>query len=512
MHDITPTTRVLAVAIVASMVTFLDGNVINLALPAIAHDLGGGLTLQQWVVDGYLLALAVAILPGGSISDLFGRLPVLRLGLVTFGLGALLAAAAVGPAVLIIARLVQGLGGAFLVPGSLALINSTFDRADRPAAIGWWTAWTSTVFALGPLLGGLAVDFLGWRSIYVLLTVPTVVAFALTFWLRATPGPVDRARVDVAGAGLSAVGLGAMVYALIESHRRGWSSPLVAALLVVGVVALLAFVTWERRARNPMIPPMLFGMRNFAGANLATAFIYGGLTLGSIAMALYLQEVAGYPALVAGLITLPTPIVSLLFARRVGNAAARIGPRIFLIGGPVLAAAGLLIICPWAHHFDFATHLLPGRFVLAAGLVLTITPLSSVILVCVEPVHSGIAAAIQNAVGRTSALTAVACVGLITAGPLNNVSFARLLQVAAVLYLVGAVVGAIGITNPIAPDEPVPGKLAPGDAAGETPTPVWPTAPQRGPRPGAELGTMSLQRHLRHAKRSVPCEHSDGVS
>ncbi|WP_156942835.1 hypothetical protein [Mycobacterium genavense] len=247
-------------------------------------------------------------------------------------------------------------------------------------------------------------------------------------------------------------------------------------------------------------------MRNFAGANLATAFIYAGLTMGSIAMALYLQEVAGYPALAAGLITLPTPIASLLFARRVGNAAARIGPRIFLIGGPVLAAVGLLIICPWAHHFDFATHLLPGRLVLAAGLVLTIAPLSSVILVCVEPAHSGVAAAIQNAVGRTAALTAVACVGLITAGPLSNVSFARLLQVSAGLYVGGAVVCAIGIINPVVPDEPVHDKSAPGDAAGEMPPTVVV------PSPAAELGTVSAQRHLRHAKRSVPSEHPGGVS
>jgi EmrB/QacA subfamily drug resistance transporter len=484
LRNVAPANRVLVVAIVASMVTFLDSNIINLALPATAHALGGGLTLQQWVVDGYLLALAVAILPGGSISDLFGRLPVLRFGLVVFGLGSVLAAAATWPLMLIVARVVQGLGGAFLVPGALALINSTFDRADRPAAIGSWTAWTSTTFALGPLLGGLAVDFLSWRWIYFLLTLPTVAAFLVTFWLPPIPKPVERARVDVAGAGLSAVGLGATVYALIESHRSGWTSPPVATLLVIGVAALLAFVAWERRSAQPMVPLTLFAMRNFTGANLATAFIYGGLTLGSIAMALYLQEVAGYSALAAGLITLPTPIVSLLFARRVGNAAARIGPRIFLVGGPLLAALGLLIIAPSAHHFGFATNLLPGRLVLAVGLVLTITPLSSVILVSVEAANSGIAAAIQNAVGRTSALTAVAFVGLITAGPLNNVSFARLLQVSALLYLAGAVVSAIAITNPAVPDEAVPDKLPAGDAAGETPTPVWPTAPepQRPPR------------------------------
>jgi EmrB/QacA subfamily drug resistance transporter len=483
LNGVAPTSRVMVVAITASMVAFLDSNIVNLALPATAHDLGGGLSLQQWVVDGYLLALAATILPGGSISDLFGRVPVLRFGLAAFGAGSLLAAAAAWPAMLITARLIQGLGGAFLVPGSLALINSTFDREDRPAAIGTWTAWTSTAFALGPVLGGLAVDFLSWRWIYILLAILVVIGFALTFWLRPMPGPAERARVDVAGAALSAIGLAATVYALIECHHRGWTSTLVTTLLV-GLAALLAFVAWERRTPDPMVPLRLFAMRNFAGANLATAFVYGGLTLGSIATALYLQEVAGYPAIVAGLITLPNPIVSFLFARRVGNAANRIGPRVFLVAGPVLAGLGLLLICPTANHFDFATHLLPGRLVLAVGLVLTITPLSSVNLVSVDTARSGIAAAIQNAVGRTSALTAVACVGVIAAGTINNVSFARLLEVAAALYFLGAVVGGTTITKPVATGELVPAELPPGDMAGTTPAPVWPAAPepQRPPR------------------------------
>jgi Major Facilitator Superfamily len=431
----------------------------------------------------------LALLPGGSISDLFGRLPVLRFGLAAFGTGSVLAAAAACPAMLITARLIQGLGGAFLVPGSLALINSVFDRADRPAAIGSWTAWTTTAFALGPLLGGLAVDVLSWRWIYILLTIPVAIGFTLTFWLCPVPGPAERARVDVAGAALSAIGLGATVYALIESRLHGWSSPLVATLSIVSVLALVAFVAWERRAPSPMVPLRLFAMGNFAGANLATVFVYGGLTLGSIATALYLQEVAGYPAIVAGLITLPNPIVSFLFARRVGNAAARIGPRLFLIAGPVMAGMGLLLICPYAHHFDFATHLLPGRLVLAAGLVLTITPLSSIILISVEPAHSGIAAAIQNAAGRTSALTAVACVGLIAAGPLTDASFTRLLLVAAALYFLGAAVSGVTIANPAAPAEPIAVKLPTGDGAGATPAPVRPaeSEPPRRPRLRAAL-------------------------
>jgi EmrB/QacA subfamily drug resistance transporter len=460
VRDAPATSRVMVVAIMVSMVAFLDSNVVNQALPATERDLGGGLLLQQWVVGGYLVALVATILPGGSISDLFGRVPVMRFGLVAFGTGSVLAATAATPAMLITGRVIQGLGGAFLVPGSLALINSVFDRADRPAAIGTWTAWTATAFALGPLLGGLAVDFLSWRWIYVLSAIPMVIGFALTFWLCPMPSAAEHARVDVAGAALSAVGLAATVYALIESQQHGWGDPLVTASLVVGVAALLGFVAWEHRAPQPMLPLRLFANRNFAGANLATAFVYGALMLGSLSTALYIQEVAGYSAIVAGLITLPTPILSLLFARRVGRMAARIGPKVFLMAGPVLAGLGMLLIRPSAHGFNIVTDLLPGRVVLATGLVLTITPLTALNLSAVESVHSGIAAAIQNAVGRTSALIAVACVGLIAAGTLTDASFARLLQVGAVLFFIGAVISGITITNRPVPAEPVPGEVA----------------------------------------------------
>src|ERR1700761_4054951 len=205
------------VAVLASMVAFLDGTVVNLALPAIAESLGGGLSLQQWVVDSYLLVMSALILPGGSISDLFGRVPVLRFGLVAFGAGSMLAALAPSALLLIMGRSVQGLGAAFLVPGSLALINSSFDRDQQPQAIGTWTAWTGTSFALGPLLGGLAVDVLNWRWIYALSAVPMIIGFALTFWMCPIPQRSEHDRVDIAGGLLSAAGLAATVYALIES-------------------------------------------------------------------------------------------------------------------------------------------------------------------------------------------------------------------------------------------------------------------------------------------------------
>jgi len=455
LREVAPTRRVMLVAILVSTVVFLDGTVVNLALPATGRDIGGGMCSQQWVVDGYLLAVAAMVLPGGAISDLFGRIPVMRFGLVAFGAGSMLAATAGTPTTLIAGRLVQGLGGAFLVPGSLALINSSFERADRPAAIGSWTAWTGTAFAVGPLLGGLAVDLLSWRWIYVLSAIPMAIGFALTFWLRRIPAPAERARVDVAGAALSAVGLAATVYALIEQGRRGWGDPLVRAALVVGVAALLAFVAWQRRA-----PLRLFAARNFTGANLVTAFVYGGITMGSLAIALYLIEVAGYSATAAGLITLPSPIISLLFARGVGGMAARIGPRIFLLTGPALAGLGLLLIRPTAHGFHVVTDVLPGRILLAIGMVLAITPLTAVNMSAVKSAHSGVAAAIQNATGRTSALIAVACVGVITANRLTDASFTRLLEVSALLFFIAAVIGGLAIRNPATAAESVPEEVA----------------------------------------------------
>ncbi|MDT5050688.1 MAG: hypothetical protein QOG75_6607, partial [Mycobacterium sp.] len=360
LRNAAPTSRIMVVAVMVSMVAFLDGTVVNLALPAIERDLGGGLPMQQWVVDGYLLSMGALILPGGSISDLFGRVRVMRFGLGAFGAGSILAATASSPSMLVAARAIQGLGAAFLVPGSLALINSTFDRAAQPAAIGTWTAWTGTAFALGPLLGGLAVDMLTWRWIYALSAVPMVVGFALTYWLCPMQAPSEHPRVDVGGAGLSAIGLTACVYGLIESQHRGWTDPVVAASVAVGVITLAFFVVWERRATDPMVPLRLVADRNFAGANLATAFVYGGLGLGSLVISLYIQEVGRYSATAAGLVTLPIPILSFLFARHVGAVAARVGPRLFLVIGPALAGTGLLVIALSAGVVNVAVGVLPG--------------------------------------------------------------------------------------------------------------------------------------------------------
>ncbi|WP_244184900.1 MFS transporter [Mycobacterium scrofulaceum] len=448
LRDAAPTSRAMVVAVAVSVVAFLDSTVINLALPAIENDLGGGLALQQWIVDGYLLAMAAAILPGGSISDLFGRVPVMRFGLLTFGAGSILAAAATAPAMLITARLIQGLGAAFLVPGSLALINTVFGKAHRSAAIGVWTGWTGTAFALGPLLGGLCVDLLGWRWIFVLSAIPMAAGYVLTFWLCPLSGRVEGARVDSAGVGLSALGLGAGVYALIESQRDGWTRPMVIASSVLGIAALAGFVAWQHRSTCPMLPLPLFTFRNFAAANLVTAFVYGALTLGSLAIALYTQEIAHYSATAAGLATLPIPVLSFVFARHVGHIAARVGPRAFLIAGPALAGTGLMLIRPKHDGFHAITDLVPGITVLAIGLVATITPLTTVTLASVPIEHSGLASAINNGVSRLAALMSIGAIGLVSAGTASAIGFAHALEVSAALFALGALCAALLITNP----------------------------------------------------------------
>jgi MFS family permease len=379
---------------------------------------------------------------------------------LAFGAGSVLAALATSPALLIIARLIQGLGAAFLVPGSLALINTVYDKAHQSAAIGVWTGWTGTAFALGPLVGGLCVDFLGWRWIFVMLAIPIAVSYALTFWLCPAPGRVEGARVDAVGVGLSALGLATTVYALIESQRDGWTNPIVMTPLVIGIAALAGFMSWQRRSRCPMVPLALFAFRNFAAANLVTAFVYGALTLGSLAITLYTQEIGGYSATAAGLVTLPIPVLSFVFARHVGRIAARVGPRTFLIAGPALAGIGLLLIRPTVNGFQAITDLVPGMTVLAIGLVATVTPLMSVTLAAVSTEYSGLASAINNAVSRLAALVSIGSMGLISVGTASATGFAHVLAVSAALFGLGALCAALLITNPPAGCQHVPCEIA----------------------------------------------------
>ncbi|MDF2826379.1 MAG: arabinose efflux permease family protein, partial [Mycobacterium sp.] len=337
----------IAVAVLSSFVAFLDGSVVNLALPAISAELGGGLTLQQWVLDGYLLTLGALILVAGAISDALGRLSVLRAGLVLFAVASLLCAVAPGGALLVAARCLQGVGAAFLVPSSLAMLNERFTGTEQSRAIGVWTAWTGTAFVVGPLLGGVLVDTLNWRWIFGINLLPVLVTLYLTTRLAPRAGQASGRRIgdiDVVGAVLTALGLTGAVFALIEQQRLGATHPLVMAAFVSGMACLTAFPFWERRVRNPMMPPEIFGFRNFAVANAATVFLYAGVSLGLLLVTLFLQETLHLSATVAGLATLPIPVCSFFLATRFGALAGRHGPRLFMALGPLVAAAGFFLM------------------------------------------------------------------------------------------------------------------------------------------------------------------------
>ena len=468
----------------ASFVAFLDGSVVNLALPAIARDLGGGLALQQWVVDGYLLALGALILVAGAVSDQYGRLAVLRAGLVLFAVSSLLCAAAPTGWVLVAARCLQGVGAAFLVPSSLAMINSRFTGERQASAIGTWTAWTGTAFVVGPPLGGLLVDALNWRWVFGLNVVPVVVTLYLTTKLgsegrseatregvsegrsEATREGVSEGRseatrevgsgevgarnpgsIDVVGGVLGAAGLSATVYALIEQQRLGFAHPAVLAGLACGLVCLVAFPFWERRAANPMMPLTLFAERNFAVGNLATVFFYAAVSLGILIVALFLQEVVGLTATEAGLATLPIPVLSFFLARPFGALAGRHGPRLYMAIGPVVAGSGYLLMTSAREDFDFWTQLLPGLVVFGLGLSITVSPLTAAVLAAVDPAQSGIGSAVNNAVSRIAGLVAVALMGVILGGSLDFAGFRQGALVVAVLFAIAGLCSAVGISN-----------------------------------------------------------------
>ncbi|GAC1646786.1 MAG: MFS transporter [Mycobacterium sp.] len=437
-----------AVAVLASFVAFLDGSVVNVALPAIGREFGGGLALQQWVVDSYLLTLGALILVAGAVSDQYGRLSVLRMGVVVFAVSSLLCAFAPGGWVLVASRCLQGVGAAFLVPSSLAMINARFSGADQARAIGTWTAWTGTAFVIGPLLGGVLVDAEGWRWIFGVNIVPAVVTLYLTAKVAADESTVERAaRVDVLGALLAAVGLTGSVYALIEGQRLGFANTAVAASIIVGLACLVVFSCWERRARHPMMPLATFAARNFAVGNVATVFLYAAVSLGTLIVTLFLQETAKLSATEAGFATLPIPVLSFFLARSFGALAGKYGPRAFMAVGPLIAAVGYVWMTMAREPFNFWTQMLPGLVVFGLGLSTTVSPLTAAVLSAVDPARSGIGSAINNAVSRIAGLIAIASTGVILGATVDFAGFQRGAWVAAALFAVAGLISAVGIRN-----------------------------------------------------------------
>lgn len=439
----------LVACILGSGIALLDGTIVNVALPAIDQDLGGGLAGQQWVVNGYLLILGSLILVGGSLGDVFGERRVFALGVALFGVTSLLCALASSIELLVGARALQGAAGALLTPSALAVIVSTFSREERGAAIGSWTAWGGIAAILGPLAGGELIHLASWRWIF-LVNVPFV-AICLGLIVAVIPVAEEDGRshhVDWIGGLLCALGLGGPVFALIEQPRLGWGSPGVIGPLAAGLVVLGLFLTWEARSRTPMLPLSLFARRNFSAGNVETLAMYAGLSILFFLLALYLQQVAGWSALEAGLATLPTTVVMFSLSRLWGRLADRSGPRLFMGLGPLVAAVGLLLMLRLGREVDYATELLPALVVFALGLSMTVAPLTAAVLAGVESRQAGIASGVNNAVARVAGLLGVAVIGAVVGGHITEASFHLAMGVSAGLVGLGGVAGALGIRNP----------------------------------------------------------------
>ncbi|TFB58249.1 MFS transporter [Cryobacterium sp. Hz7] len=449
--------RVLIVAILASFVAFLDGSIVTVALPAISREFGGGLVLQQWAVDGYLLSLGALILVAGSLSDTFGRVRVLRIGLVWFGITSLACAVAPWGSALVLARVLQGVAAALLVPSSLALITSTFSGAAQARAIGAWTGWTGIAGIMGPVLGGILVDTLSWRLIFGLNVIPIMVTLVLLAGLDEPVRTRPAAPIDAWGAGLAALGLGGPVFALIEQGRLGWASPVVFVPLVVGLLAFAGFLWWEARAPHPMMPLSLFKIRNFGVGNIATVGFYAALGLGFFVFTLYLQQVGGFSATVTGFAGIPATAMLLLFATLFGTLAGRYGPRAFMTVGPMVAGAGFLLLLGAVPPIALWSQVVPAVVVIGLGLAITVAPLTSAVLGSIRPEQAGIGSAINNAVARVAGLVAVALAGTIIGTTLDVPGFQRVMVVVAGLMFAAGLASWLGIrtSGPVlAPEHP----------------------------------------------------------
>lgn len=404
----------LVATILASTVVFIDTTVVNVALPALREDLGGGLAAQQWVVEAYLLTLASLLLVGGSLGDRFGRRRVFLAGLWAFGVTSAMCAVAPSVELLVAARALQGVAGALLVPSSLAIVTATFAPGERGAAIGTWTAWTGIGIVIGPLVGGVLVDSVSWRLVFA-LNLP-LVALTIALALRTVEESADpeaSERVDWQGGLLAALAFGGVVFGLIEQPTKGFGSPVVWAPIALGLASGAGFLWRERTAAGPMLPLGLFLNRNFAAANAATFAIYAGLGALTFFSVLFVQQVSGYSAFEAGLAFTPISVTLFVLSRRFGALADRIGSRSLMTAGPLLAGAGALLFLRVGEDAAYLADVLPAVLVFGLGLAMTVAPLTATVLESVEQRHAGVASGVNNAVARVASLVAIAAVGAV---------------------------------------------------------------------------------------------------
>jgi EmrB/QacA subfamily drug resistance transporter len=458
----------LIATILGSTVVFLDSTVVNVALPAISEDLDAGLSGQQWVVEAYMLTMVALLLVGGSLGDQFGRRRMFVAGLIAFGVTSVLCAIAPTVEVLVGARALQGVAGALLVPGSLAIVAATFAGEARGKAVGTWTAWTGIATVIGPAGGGALIGLTSWRAIFW-VNLPLIAGTVmLTLHAVEESRDPDAFRgIDWGGIALSAAGLGGPVFALIEQPKYGWSDPLVWVPLVGGVLCFALFVLHEARARHPMMDLGLFRIRNFAVANLTTLSAYAGLIGGLFFVGLFLQQVAGYSALEAGLATTPISVLLFVLSPRFGRLASGTGPRLPMTAGPIVGGLGLLLMLRVDSGADYVTEVLPAILVFGLGLSATVAPLTATVLDSVEERHVGIASGINNGVSRVAGLLAIAVLGAVISarfdaiapdvagGPLTDAATAASTSafhlgvlIAGVLMIAGGIASGLGIENP----------------------------------------------------------------
>jgi EmrB/QacA subfamily drug resistance transporter len=452
----TPGRWILVATVLGSGMAMLDGTVVNVALPSIGKDLGAQVAGLQWVLTAYLITLSALILIGGSLGDRFGRRRVFLVGVAWFTVASVACAAAPNLVILIAARALQGVGGALLVPGSLAIIESSFSPDDRGRAIGMWSALGGVATAVGPLAGGWLVTAVSWRLIFVLNVPLAVAVVAASRHVPESRDPDAAPHIDGGGAALVVVGLAALTFALIEGPTA--STDLVGVVLagIVGVGGLVGFVVVEHRSRAPMLPLSIFSSRQFTVANVVTFAVYAALGGVLFLLAVDLQQVLGYSALAAGAAMLPITIIMLLLSSRAGALSQRIGPRLPMTAGPLIIAGGLLMMGRIGAGSDYATDVLPAVVVFGLGLALTVAPLTTTVLAAVDARHAGLASGVNNAVARVAGLLAVALLpalaGLTGAAYREPVRFSSgfhtAVLIGAGLCVVGGLSAAIGITNP----------------------------------------------------------------
>ncbi|MDB5827098.1 MAG: drug resistance transporter, EmrB/QacA subfamily [Variovorax sp.] len=417
---------VLAAAIVGSSMAFIDGTVVNVALPAIQRDLQATAFQAQWVVESYALLLAALLLVGGALGDHFGRRRIFAIGVGLFALASAACAAAGDVHQLIAARALQGVGGALLVPGSLALISASFPEKERGRAIGTWSGFSGITAAIGPVLGGFLVDRFSWTWAF-LINVPMAAVVLLLVWRHVPESRNPKAgALDGWGALLATMALGGIVYAFIEAPTQRWTSPYVLAALVLGVMATVAFIVVEGRLRSPMLPLGLFKVANFGGANLLTLLLYAALGGGLYFFPLNMIQAQGYSATVAGAALLPFILIMFALSRWAGQLVDRFGPRVPLVIGPAIAAAGFALFTVPGVGASYWTGFFPAVVVLGLGMTVTVAPLTTTVMNAVGPDLAGVASGVNNAVSRAASVLAIAVFGVVMAWVFDSAMADRL--------------------------------------------------------------------------------------